>query len=524
MLLAIDIGTTNMKAGLFREDGSRSRRRSGPMRRPRVRAGRSHTTPSACGTRSPDSPRRLAAGGAPSVRAVGITSMAESGLLLDPRGGKARSPVMPWFEACSIPQAELVRREIDAFGHFRRTGLHASFKHGLPKLLWLRERLPESFGGSVWLSVSAYIAYRLTGKIAEDETLAAPYVRVPHRSPRVGRARSFAISGWGRSCSRRSCLRAASSETAGRTWRQAGLGTATAVGLPGHDHIAASLACSSGGDEVYDSMGTAETLVGAFAERGLDQADFESGLSFGRHAFPGRMFWMGAFVLGRLLEWLRGAIGDGKLSYADIMNLLERSEPGPTGIVYFPYLSGSGAPRIDPSARAAFIGLTAKHGKGELIKAVLEGNAYQLELMRRSAERVAGHPIERMNVVGGGAKNGVWLQIKADVSGIVLTASDAAEATLLGAALTAGVGTGVYGSFGEAAGAVRRPGAKRYVPDAERHAGYGRIYERGFLALMEPSDGVLHRPIRRAHALKAGARSRLRAFFRLAWQVTTLID
>ncbi|WP_341805886.1 FGGY-family carbohydrate kinase [Paenibacillus lupini] len=492
MLLAIDIGTTNMKAGLFREDGFVVAQAERPNKK----------VPGPAGTVAYD-PERMwetaaalirevaAAAGHPSIRAIGVTSMAESGLLIDPSDGRARSPVMPWFETCSIPQAELVKREIDAKEHFFQTGLHVSHKFGLPKLLWLIEQFPEAFDGqSVWLSASAYITYRLTGRMAEDETLAARtfVYRIDRREWDMPFIRHFGFKPelFPRVIAAGSAVGRIKSGIAA----EMGFSGNAVVCLAGHDHVAASLACSAGGDEVYNSMGTAETLVGAFAERGLDVADFESGMSFGRHAFPGRMFWMGGHASsGGSVEWLRDMVGDGSLSYVSIMELLSSTTSDPTGILYFPYLSGSGTPRTNQAARAAFIGLTAKHGKGDLIKAVLEGNAYQVEMMRRSAERICGCPIERMRVVGGGAKNGVWLQIKADVSGIDLTVPNTGEATLLGAALSAGVGAGVYGSFREAANSVKSPVGKRYIPDPDRHYRYGRLYEQGFLALMGPLTG-----------------------------------
>ncbi|REE92726.1 xylulokinase [Paenibacillus taihuensis] len=504
MLLAIDIGTTNLKAGLFRADGTPVAQAERPNTKTTGPAGIVVYDPEELWAAAAGMIREVTAAGAgdaesAAVRAIGITSMAESGLLLDLQSGKPRTPIIPWFEACSIPQAERILREIDAKEQFNRTGLHPSFKHGLPKLLWLKEHAPEAFDGGElkWLSVSAYIAYRLTGSAAEDETLAARTFayRIDRREWAVPLIRHFGLEPelFPRVVPPGGAIGTVLPEAA------AGLGLSrdSVVCLAGHDHVAASLACSSGGDDVYNSMGTAETLVGAFPERDLRQADYESGLSFGRHALPGRMFWMGGHSSsGGSVEWLRNMIGDDCLSYADMLQLLEQAAAGPTGIVYFPYLTGSGAPFSNPLAKAAFIGLTAKHGKGELLKAVLEGNACQLELMRERAESITGCVIERMNVVGGGAKNNIWLQIKADVSGVELTVPETGEATLLGAALSAAVGSGIYGSYEEAIQCVGRCARRKYVPDPVRHAAYKRFYKESFMALLGPIseyyEGISH--------------------------------
>src|SRR5690606_29593878 len=135
------------------------------------------------------------------------------------------------------------------------------------------------------------------------------------------------------------------------------------------------------------------------------QEEFSSGLSFGVLIVPGMNFWMGGqSASGGSVEWLRGLLGDPELTYDDVLALCAQAKEGPTGILYFPYLTGSGAPLPDSRAKAAFVGLAKTHGRAELLKAALEGTAYQLEMVKRSAERLGGSPIERLLVVGGGTR------------------------------------------------------------------------------------------------------------------------
>ncbi|MBB6735793.1 FGGY-family carbohydrate kinase [Cohnella zeiphila] len=493
MLLAIDIGTTNLKAGVFREDGGALSLVSRPNPKTREASGIVVYEPERLWETAANLIREAAeAAGGAAVRAIGITSMAESGLLLDRGTGRARTPVLPWFETFASAQAERIGQETDARELFAQSGLAPSFKQGLAKLLWLQERQPDALAGAVWLSVSAYLAYRLTGRIAEDPTLAARTLayRIDRREWNVPLLRHFGLDPKllppvlpaGEPVG---MLEAA---LAGRL----GLPIGTTVALAGHDHVCASLAVlGEEQDGAYNSMGTAETLVGTFPERKLGESDAASGLSFGLHPVPGRMFWMGGHSSsGGAVEWLRGLIADDGAGYDALMALLERTSPGPTGIVFFPYLSGSGAPYPDPTATASFAGLTSRHGKGDLLKAVLEGNAYQLELMRRAAERVGGRPAAGMRVVGGGTRNAAWMQIKADVSGIPLAVPGAAEATLLGAALTAGVAVGVFGSFQAAARALKASDSVSYEPDNDRHLAYRRLFEEDFLARLPAAKRI----------------------------------
>jgi len=194
----------------------------------------------------------------------------------------------------------------------------------------------------------------------------------------------------------------------------------------------------------------------------------------------------GLSASGGSVEWLRAILDEPPLSYAELDALLEGASPGPTGILYFPYLSGSGSPHTDLLVRGAFTGLSATHGRSDLAKAVLEGTAYEVEFIRRAAETATGLAIRQITASGGGTRNRHWMQIKADVSGCRLEVLPMPEATLLGAALVAGLGCGVFADAAQAINAARQALVEIYLPDAGRHQGYIGFYERGYLHLQAP--------------------------------------
>jgi xylulokinase len=238
--------------------------------------------------------------------------------------------------------------------------------------------------------------------------------------------------------------------------------------------------------KVFDSMGTAETLLGALPERLLIEDDFRSGLIYGCHVAQGCGYWLGSLsASGGSVEWLRAQLSHKPLSYKEIDELLASARPEPTGILYFPYLVGSGPPHADPLMRGAFIGLSASHGRADLLKAVLEGTVYEVEFIRQAGEHITGQPIPALITAGGGTRNRAWLQIKADVSGCRIEASAEPEATLLGAALIAGIGSGLYASEAEAFNGLRPNPVEVFLPDSERHVAYRRLYEQGYLLLQK---------------------------------------
>lgn len=490
MLLGIDLGTTNSKAGLFGMDGKPAAIASRPTATHQNERGEFYYDPEEMWKLIASAIREVTRGVRPEeIKAVGITSMAESGLLVDMESGAPLSPFMPWFDTCSKPQAEFIRSRCDTFERFQASGLHLSFKLGLCKLLWLKEHVPEAFTPKArWLSASGYIAYRLCGGLGFDYSLAArTYAfRIDEKAWDEPWLRGFGIDPaiYPKALPSGTTLGGVTAQAASAT----GLPQGLPVAIAGHDHVVAALAVGAiAKGVIYDSMGTAETLVGTMEEKQLGRKEFESGLSFGCHVAKDRFFWMGGnSSSGGSVEWLRSQLSEEQLSYERLLALLEETRPGPTGILYYPYLTGSGAPAPETRAKAALIGLTKEHGQGDIIKAVLEGTAYQLEAIRRAAEDIAGSPIERLQVVGGGTRNKHWLQVKADVSDFVLELPPIPEATLLGAAMAAGIGAGVYAGAEAAAAAIDKSGAGTVTADPGRHAAYQKLYSNGYAVLQEP--------------------------------------
>lgn len=486
MILAVDIGTTHCKAGLFALDGTALKIASRPMAVRRAASGEAYFDSEALWTTA-SAVMREAADSARSIAAIGIASMAETGLLLDRRIGAPRSPFLPWFDTTAEPQAGQIRRQSDPLERYLKTGRRASFKCSLAKVLWLRQRDESIIDGAIWLSTADYIAYRLTGQFGTDPSLAA--FTFAYRMDRRTWDSDW-LSEWDLNPELFPPVHPSGTAVGGVRSDVAtslGLTAGIPVAVCGHDHAAAAFAMNvTSPGRVLDSMGTAETLAGSLPERPLTEEDYRSGLIYSPHVAHGRLYWVGGLsASGGSVEWLRTILGTQPLSYVEIESLLASASPEPTGILYFPYLLGSGSPHPDPLVRGALVGLSTSHGRADLLKAVLEGTAFEVELIRQTGERVTGQPIPVLTAVGGGTRNRAWLQIKADVSDCWIEASAEPEATLLGAALVAGIGTGLYASESDAFAGLRLNPPEIFLPDGDRHAIYRRLYEQGYLFLQE---------------------------------------
>ena len=184
------------------------------------------------------------------------------------------------------------------------------------------------------------------------------------------------------------------------------------------------------------------------------------------HAVPGQWHFMGVMLSAAgSLQWFRDTLAPG-VDFGALTNEAASIPPGAEGLIFLPYLTGERTPHPDPLARGAFVGLTARHLRPHLTRAVLEGVAFGLrdsfELIRNSDAGV----INEVRVSGGGAKSPVWRQILADVFDVPLVVAEALEGAAYGAALLAGVGGGVWPDVATAAEITVKLG-ERVEPGAQ---------------------------------------------------------
>ena len=199
------------------------------------------------------------------------------------------------------------------------------------------------------------------------------------------------------------------------------------------------------------------------------------------HAVPGRWHVMGVTqAAGLSLRWLRDTIAPG-MSYDALAADAAKIPAGSDGALWTPYLLGERTPHLDSQARAAFVGLTAAHTRGHLVRAVLEGVAYSLkDTFTLFAELHI--PVKGVRLGGGGARGPLWRTIQANIYGYHCDVLVAEEGAAFGAALLAGVGAGGWPDL-DAACAAAIEVAQQITPDpgaiaryAEGYKAYRRIY------------------------------------------------
>ena len=178
---------------------------------------------------------------------------------------------------------------------------------------------------------------------------------------------------------------------------------------------------------------------------------------------------------GGALKWLKGIVSP-DTGFAEMDSAAASVAPGSDGLIFLPYLAGERSPIWNPDAKGVFYGLTYKHTKAHIIRAVLEGTAFALRHNIETAAKT-GTDVDIMRAMGGSSQSCLWTQIKSDITGKKIEVPAVNEATALGAALLSGVGAGVFESASLAAEKIIKTG-RVHIPDAENKMKYDTIYSR----------------------------------------------
>ena len=459
-LVGLDVGTTGVKAVALSLDGTLLGRAEHGYPLSTPRPGWAEQDPEDWWRASEGALAELAV----EPVAIGLSGQMHGLVALDEHDRVLR-PAILWNDQRTREETREIEARVGAERLLELTGNPALTGFTAPKLLWLRRHEPETYARIRHVLLPKdYVRLRLTTERAIDVADASGTLLFDVGGRRWSEAMLEALelpAEW---------LPQAleSPEVSGETAD----GAAVAAG-------AGDQAASAIGVGVIDPGTTAVTIGTSgvvFAPQPAFTPEPRGRLHVFCHAVPGRWHAMGVMLSAAgSLRWFRDAFAPGE-PFERLIAEAEAVEPGAEGVTFLPYLSGERTPHADPDARAAFVGLAASHGRGVLVRAVLEGVAYGL---RDSLELLVGlgeRPVSA-RVSGGAARSTLWLRIVASVLGIPLERPGVEEGAAFGAALLGGVAGGAYASVAEAVDAAVT--IRDVVePDPEWAKAYAGSYER----------------------------------------------
>ena len=381
---------------------------------------------------------------ASSIASIGLTGQMHGAILLDDAGQVLR-PSLIWCDTRSAPQCEQLHNIIGRQQLIELTCNPALPNFTLTKLLWVRDHEPAIFARIAHLLCPKdYVRYCLSGTYAMDvqEASGTLLLDVTHRrwSEPVAAAAGVPLSWLPQLFESTEICAKVSAEAAAATGLLAGTPIVAGAGDQGAGAVGMGILKPGA---VSATIGTSGVV---FAATDRPVRDPGGRLHTFCHAVPGRWHVMGVTqAAGLSLRWLRDTLFAGS-DYDAMTRLAAQVDAGSDGLFWAPYLAGERTPHLDPNARAAFVGLTAAHGSGHLIRAVIEGVTYSLRDTLTLFSEI-GVPVEgAIRLGGGGARSDFWRQIQADIYQRPVEILTAEEGGAFGAALLAGVGVGAWSS------------------------------------------------------------------------------
>jgi xylulokinase len=429
-LFGIDVGTTATKGVAIQPDGTVAARAEAEYPLSTPRPGWSEQDPEDWWQATETVLAQLTkAAGEPA--GIGLSGQMHGLVALDDDNQVLR-PAILWNDQRTQAECEEIERTIGLERLIGLTGNRALTGFTAPKLLWLQHHEPDIYRRIARIALPKdYVRLKLTGEHATDVSDASGtlLLDVAHRrwSHEVLEALNVNPDWLPRVLE--------SPETSGHT--ETGAPVAAGAG----DQAAGALGV--GVDRpgpVSVALGTSGVVFAALDEFA---ADPEARVHAFCHAVPQAWHAMGVMLSAAgSLTWLRN-VTDRSATFDALLKEAEAWPAGTEGLLFLPYLAGERTPHADPDARGAFAGLSIRHDRGALVRAVLEGVAYGLRDSLDLTRELGGVP-ELGRVSGGGARSDLWTRIIATVLELPLERVQVDEGAAFGAAILAGVAAEVW--------------------------------------------------------------------------------
>jgi len=414
------------------------------------------------------------------IAGVGVDGQSWSALPVSSDGNPLR-PAIIWLDRRAQKQADQMAKAAGRQTLINTSGNPPDPAYITPKMLWIKENEPETYKRAYkFLQSNGYITYKLTGQFTQDKSQGYGFhffdIKNGFYDEELCKQIGLDID---KVADIYECC-----DVVGSVTSEAARSTGLIEGTP---------VVAGGLDAAASTLGAGVIFPGQTQEQGgqaggmsicLDEAIIEPRLILGYHVVPNKWLLQGGTVGGGgALRWFVDQFGyaeacqakaKGLNVYSIIDEEASKIKAGSNGLIFLPYMSGERSPIWNPKARGVFFGLSYDKTRAHAARAVMEGCAYALRHNIEVGEQAGGR-VSGLMSVGGAAKSAVWTQVKADITQKRINVPYADDATALGSAILAGVGTGIYKSFEEAVTATVKI-KNTFEPNKANFAIYDRLY------------------------------------------------
>lgn len=490
-LLGIDLGTSSLKSMLITEEGQMRALSTRTYQFTSVHNGYAEHDPREWWSACSETVQEVLNDSKVSkedVKGLSFSGQMHGAVILD-KDFRVVRPAILHCDARSSEQVEWMKYKIgsDKIKQIIMNPIYTGFL--LPSLLWVKDKEPEHFDKIRYVMLPKdYLKFRMTGEVSTDYSDASATLAFDIKEncwseeilSITGVPREIFPVCYGTTEPTETVCKRAANET--------GLSEKTIV-------------TAGGGDQVMQGIGNGVTREGqASVNIGTSgQVSFQSKKPIlnpllSTNTFcgykKGRWFTMGAIMnAGLSYKWFNSLFETA--DYDGMNQKIAEGKPGSGGVIFLPYLNGERTPHLNPNISGAFVGLHLNTGREEMSRAVMEGVAFALNQCMEVCGQL-GLQADTMIASGGAARSIAWLQIQADIYNLPLRAADTKEQASLGAAIAAGVGTGIYRNVEEGCERVVRYKDFIIEPDLEHHKIYEEYYEL-FKELYHESKSVIEK-------------------------------
>jgi xylulokinase len=413
------------------------------------------------------------------ISAIGLTGQMHGLVLLDENGAVLR-PSMLWNDQRTQAQCDYMTETIGFERLIELTGNRALTGFTAPKILWVRDHEPEVYAKARHVLLPKdYIRFMLTDTYATDLAGAAgtSLLNVAERSWSTEVLEALGIPAEWMPPVHEGTEVTGTISAAGAA--ATGLKEGTPVVGGGGDQAAGAIGmgCVTP-DTIGVTVGTSGVVFAPLAEYAYEP---DGRLHAFCHSVPNTWHFMGVMLSAAgSLQWYKDTFAP-DMDFDALLQEAEAVPAGSEGLFFMPYLTGERTPHPDPLARGAFIGMTSRHTRGHMTRAVLEGVAFGLKDSFTLIDNAGLPETFEVRISGGGAKSPFWQQIIADVLGAPLVNINTTEGGAFGAAILASITAGLYNDVASACAAMIQTGAEVAVGDdkdiyAKRYAIYQSLY------------------------------------------------
>ncbi len=411
----------------------------------------------------------------PDIGAIGVTSFGETCVMTDGEGN-CLHPAMLYIDTRGEVEYKELSEKLGREKIIGITGLNPHEMYSIGKLMWLKKHRPEIYAAAKHIFlIEDYVVFHLTGVAQIDYSLASRTMAFDINklawSEEIFDAAGIDVSLMSKPVPTGTPAGNITKAVAGKT----GLNEGCVIVSVSHDQVAAAVGAGAfDGSVAVDGAGTTECLTPIFDSVPDAQTMAAGNFSIVPYIIPGKyVAYAFSFTGGALVQWAMDTVGRGETNES-----MERAygKDEPTGLLVLPHFAGAATPYMDNGSRGAILGLTTDSRPADIYRACMEGVVYEMRLNHEELKK-SDVRFKRLNATGGGAKSKVWMQMKADILNMPVTALETVDAGTIGSAMLTGMAIGIFSDIKDAASKMVVE-KETYYPRAEMHAKYTEIYNR----------------------------------------------